>query len=126
MMKKLLVGGLVALLVIVLLAAAGASADENLVKNGHLGMCPKHTVDQLIDGFIGSPQWASKAINDSKTAVAVRGNVQWQGKPAVMELQFLTDKSTGNFSYEGLIIDGEAQAKLIGNGIFLKMCAQAG
>ncbi len=96
------------------------SAEVKQVKSGTMLLCPLHTVDQLVNGFMGAPSWTSGISTDKEVFVNVIGEIKYAGKPARAMMQFFIDGN--NFSFNALEINEVPMAKLVGIGILNKMC----
>ena len=99
------------------------SAEVKQVKGGTMELCPAHTVEQMVNGFMGSPTWKSGKTAEGQLFVNVNGGITYANKPVRATLQFFLD---GNrFQFNALELNGVATANLIGLGIMSKMCGSA-
>lgn len=91
-----------------------------LVQNGILKICPTHTVDQMVKGFMGYPSWESGVSSDGKVFVNVGGDINFHNKPVRAMMQFLVQGA--NFSFNSFEMNGVPSANLIAIAMMQKMC----
>lgn len=99
------------------------SAEVKRVKSGVMQLCPSHTVDQMVKGFMGSPSWKSGKSEDGKAFVNVEGDITFQDKPVRAMVQFIVEGES--FSFSAFEMNGVPSANLIAIGLLNKMCASA-
>lgn len=99
------------------------SAQVKQVKEGVLQLCPNHTVDQMVNGFMGSPSWESGKNNDGKVFVNVKGDITFSNKPVKAMVQFIVEGQ--NFSFRAFEMNGVPSANMIAVGLLNKMCESA-
>lgn len=99
------------------------SAEVKQVKSGVMQLCPSHTVDQMVKGFMGSPSWKSGKSADGKVFVNVAGDITFQDKPVRAMVQFIVEGES--FSFSAFEMNGVPSANLIAIGLLNKMCASA-
>lgn len=99
------------------------STEVKRVKSGVMQLCPSHTVDQMVKGFMGSPSWKSGKSADGKVFVNVEGDITFQDKPVRAMVQFIVEGES--FSFSAFEMNGVPSANLIAIGLLNKMCASA-
>ena len=87
-------------------------------------MCPNHTVDALVNSFVGDPQWESIIADDGNTYVNMMGEITVDLVPARMLLQFNVDGD--EFGLQAIEVDGEAWTLFDGVAVLEKMCDEIG
>jgi hypothetical protein len=105
------------------LTACFDSSEVKKVKGGVLQLCPNHTVDQMVKGFMGSPTWESGKSADGDSFVNVEGDITFQDKPVRATVQFIVKGD--NFSFNAFEMNGVPSANMIGIGMLNKMCLSA-
>ncbi|MGH8281915.1 MAG: hypothetical protein ACRERZ_06970 [Gammaproteobacteria bacterium] len=96
-----------------------------LVKASTLDNCPRNTVEQQVNSYLGSPRWEAGADSTGRDFVNVSGIVTYQGKPAAAKFQFLIDKDKHGFKYHGFAINGVLQPGYVAAMTLREMCASA-
>lgn len=99
------------------------SAEVKKVKGGVLQMCPNHTVEQMVNGFMGSPSWKSGKSDDGKVFVNIEGDITFSDKPVRATVQFIVEGD--NFEFGAFEMNGVPSANLIAIGLLGKMCESA-
>lgn len=99
------------------------SVEVKQVKNGVIQLCPSHTVEQMVNGFLGSPSWNSGKSADGKVFVNVEGDITFKDKPVRAMVQFIVEGES--FSFNAFEMNGVPSANLIALGLLNKMCASA-
>jgi uncharacterized protein YecT (DUF1311 family) len=105
------------------LTACFDSAEVKQVKGGVMQMCPNHTVDQMVKGFMGSPSWKSGKSDSGKVFVNVEGDITFHDKPVRAMVQFIVEGE--RFSFGAFEMNGVPSANLIAIGMLGKMCESA-
>ena len=105
------------------LAGCHESIEVRQVKGGTLQLCPGHTVDQMVQGFMGSPSWESGKTDSGKVFVNVSGDITFKNKPVRALIQFNVEGD--RFSFNALEMNGVPSPNLIAVGLMQKMCASA-
>lgn len=105
-----------------LLLGCSEPKEIQQVKGGVLQLCPKHTVKQMVDGFMGSPLWES-GVDSGKVFVNVGGNITFHDAPIRAKLQFVVDGD--NFSFNAFEMNGVPSANIIALAMMGKMCESA-
>lgn len=106
-----------------LLTACFDSDEVKQVKGGVMQLCPTHTVDQMVKGFMGSPFWKSGKSDDGKVFVNVEGDITFQEKPVRAMVQFIVEGK--DFSFNAFEMNGVPSANFIAIGLLNKMCGSA-
>lgn len=104
------------------LIACADSVDVQLVKGGTLGSCPAVTVEELVDGFLGSPRWESGVAGDGMRFVNIHGGMTFANKPVDALIQFVVDPDAGQFKFNALEFNGVPQNNLTAAALLTKMC----
>lgn len=86
------------------LTACFDSSEVKQVKGGVLQLCPNHTVDQMVKGFMGTPSWSSGKSADGKMFVNVEGDITFHNKPVRAMVQFIVQGE--NFSFSSFEMNG--------------------
>jgi hypothetical protein len=107
------------------LAGCGDSPEVAMVKGGSLGSCPSHTVEQMVDGFFGSPSWESGTTDGGQSFVNVSGDMTMLDKEVRTTLQFMVDAGKGTFEFNAIETNGAPQPQLIALAVLSKMCDEA-
>jgi hypothetical protein len=105
------------------LTACFDSVEFKQVKTGVLQLCPSHSVDQMVQGFMGSPSWKSGKSEDGKIFVNVEGDITFHDKPVRAMVQFIVDGES--FSFNAFEMNGVPSANIIAIGMLNKMCESA-
>lgn len=121
-MKRSLRLGLCAVMSLTLTACFD-SKEVKQVKEGILVMCPNHTVDQMVKGFMGSPSWESGKGSDGVVFVNVEGDITFHEKPVRALVQFSVHGDS--FSFNAFEMNGVPSANVIAASLLQKMCVSA-
>ena len=103
--------------------ACGQTPEVLMVQGGKLGSCPSKTVKQMVDGFMGSPSWASIAADDGVNYVNISGDITYADKPIKALLQFKVNKDE-TFEYNALEYNGVVQNNLEAMNLLTTMCEE--
>jgi hypothetical protein len=95
-------------------------ANIEMVKNGHLHSCPSKTMSQMVNGFMGDPEWTGGTGSDGNSYVNVSGNITYYGKQVRATYQFRVDGET--FQFNALEFNGIPQNMLMSLALLNKMC----
>jgi hypothetical protein len=115
-MKKLIFISL-----LVLINACSETSEVLMVKGGTLGSCPSKTVEEMVDGFMGSPSWSSLTGDDGSNYVNISGDITFHEKPVRALIQYkLNDDET--FEFNALEFNDVPQNGIIAMGLQTKMC----
>ncbi|MGH8306789.1 MAG: hypothetical protein ACRER0_00795 [Gammaproteobacteria bacterium] len=101
------------------------SGDITLVKTSTLDNCPRNTVEQEVNSYLGSPRWEAGADSTGRDFVNVSGIVTYHGKPAAATLQFLIDKDKRGFKYQAFTVSGVSQPGYVAAMTLREMCSSA-
>ncbi len=83
-------------------------------------MCSQHTVEQMVDGFMGAPSWESGKSEGGQMFVNVEGDISYADKLVRGKIQFLIK---GNeFSFNAFEMNNVPSPNLIAVGLLRKMC----
>lgn len=103
-----------------LLTACLDSSEIKQVKGGVMQLCPMHTVDQMVNGFMGAPSWTSGKSEEGQVFVNVEGDITFQDKPVRAMVQFFVNGE--NFAFNAFEMNGVPSANIIAIGMMNKMC----
>lgn len=106
-----------------LVVACGDSSEVKMVKSGVLQLCPSHTVEQMVDGFMGSPSWETGKGENGIVFVNIEGDITFHDKPVRALVQFIINGD--NFSFSAFEMNGVPSANMIAIGLLNKMCLSA-
>ena len=101
--------------------ACGQTPEVLMVQGGKLESCPSKTVEQMVDGFMGSPSWASITADDGVNYVNISGDITYADKPVRALLQYKLNQDE-TFEFNALEFNGVPQNNLIAMGLLEKMC----
>ena len=116
---------LVVCTVIGLAACSALDSTVTMVKGGTLQSCPNSTVEEMVDGFMGSPSWESGVTEDQEIFVNVSGDISYADKPVRAVVQFMIDKENETFQYNAFELNGIPQNHFIAAELLEKMCDSA-
>jgi hypothetical protein len=85
-------------------------------------MCPNATVEEMVDGFLGSPSWESGKSDDGQEFVNVEGKMKFQEKEVAAKIQFFINKDHTNFQYNAFEMNDLPQNNFIASALLKKMC----
>ncbi|SOE79968.1 hypothetical protein SAMN05720781_3128 [Fibrobacter sp. UWT3] len=68
------------------------SSEVLMVKGGTLQSCPDKTVEQMVNGYMGNPEWRSLVGEDGNDYVNVVGEISYNNQPTKAEIQFRLNK----------------------------------
>lgn len=106
-----------------LIVACGDSSEVKKVKGGVLQLCPNHTVEQMVEGFMGSPSWKTGKGENGIVFVNIEGDITFHDKPVRALVQFIINGD--NFSFSAFEMNGVPSANMIAIGLLNKMCLSA-
>lgn len=107
---------------VLLLSGCGDSPEVEMVKNGSLRSCPNMTVEEMVNGFMGSPSWESGVAEDGSRFVNIDGDITLHDKPVRAALQFLVDLEAGTFDFNAFETNEVPQPTYMALGLLDKMC----
>ena len=102
----------------------GCSPDSRvaLVKEGSLDECPKATLGEMVDSYIGSPSWEAGESEEGDNFVNIKGTVMYSEKEVDLVLQFMVNTEKGTFEYNALEFNEIPQNNFIAFGLLSNMC----
>ena len=117
----------VASAMIMQVAIKGATPSQEIVtiKQSKLGMCPKATVEEMVDGFMGDSSWESGITEDGIKFVNISGDITYADKPVRAVLQFLFNEDGTSFKYNAFEINEVPQNQFVAAALLKKMCENA-
>lgn len=111
------------LLIVVALALVGCDSDEvKMVKGGTLHSCPNKTIEQMVDGYMGSPSWESLVADDGNSYVNIKGRITYSDKPVTATVQFLVEPQNQTFQFQAIEINDVPMNGLLGLSLLNNMC----
>ena len=103
--------------------ASTDSKEVKLIKGGVLRLCPSHTVEKMVIGFMGSPSWESGKSSDGQVFVNITGDITYHEKPVRAKLQFHINGN--DFLFNALEMNGIPSPNILAIGMMHKMCESA-
>jgi len=101
--------------------------DVDSVKNSNFLKCPKYTVEEVVNSFMGNPEWESFIEPDSDEDVDyyvnIKGDIAYNGSPAVGMLQLWVKGD--DIGIQGFEINGQLQNEDMENILLSNMCKSA-
>jgi hypothetical protein len=95
-----------------------------MVKGGTLQSCPQKTVEQMVDGFMGSPSWESGTGTDGSEFVNIGGDITIESKKVRALLQFVIDKPNNTFQFNAIEVNEVPMNQLLALSLLAKMCSE--
>ena len=108
--------------VLALAFVACDSSEVQMVKGGTLQSCPDKTVEQMVNGYMGNPEWRSLVAKDGNDYVNVVGEISYNNQPTKAEIQFQLNKDKSSFQLYAWELGGEPASNLVAAVLFKKMC----
>ena len=108
--------------VLALVFVACDSSEVQMVKGGTLQSCPDKTVEQMVNGYMGNPEWRSLVAKDGNDYVNVVGEISYNNQPTKAEIQFQLNKDKSSFQLYAWELGGEPASNIIAAILFKKMC----
>ncbi|SFE63184.1 hypothetical protein SAMN04487869_1122 [Marinobacter sp. DSM 26671] len=96
-----------------------------MVKDGSLYTCKSHTVEELVNSFMGNPSWASGVSDSGVEFVNIEGDIMYANKEVRATLQLKINESEQSFEFQAIEMNGVPQNKMIANALLNKMCDSA-
>lgn len=90
------------------------------IKVGYLHACPEFTIDELINNYMGNPEWSKEKSDKGYYVFNVSGNIKYNNKGAVALIQFATDKD--NIIVKAYEIDKISQTNSTFATLIFNMC----
>jgi hypothetical protein len=104
-----------------LINACSETPEVLMIKGGKLGSCPSKTVEEMVDGFMGSPSWSSITGDDGSNYVNIIGDITFNEKPVRALIQYKLNEDE-TFEFNALEFNDIPQNGLIAMGLQAKMC----
>lgn len=105
-----------------LMFMACESSEVQTVKRGSLQSCPDKTVEQMVNGYMGNPEWRSLVAKDGNDYVNVVGEISYNNQPTKAEIQFQLNKDKSSFQLYAWELGGEPASNFVAAILFKKMC----
>lgn len=105
-----------------LMFMACESSEVQTVKRGSLQSCPDKTVEQMVNGYMGNPEWRSLVAKDGNDYVNVVGEISYNNQPTKAEIQFQLNKDKSSFQLYAWELGGEPASNFVAAVLFKKMC----
>lgn len=115
------------LLLSVMITGCLDSSEVKLVKEGRLGVCSKHTLEEMADGYLKNPEWTSGTSENGDVFVNLSGGVidSSDGMESHVVFQFIVDEENQDFKYGAMEFDGSPKDEFSARILFSLMCANA-
>ena len=110
------------LLIIVGVFGCAEDPSVSMVKSGVLDSCPDKNMDEMVNGFLGSPKWSSGISEDGQKFVNIEGRLTFAEKEVDGLIQFLVNDDNDRFEFSAFEINEIPQSVLIANALLEKMC----
>ena len=101
------------------------SKEIKMVKNGSISACPNTTVEKMVSGFFGSPEWKTVDAGNGNKYVNVYGDMTYMEKKVKGAIQFDVNQTSGSFQLRAFEINEIPQNQLMQMGLLQKMCESA-
>ena len=98
------------------------SSEVKMVKGGTLQSCPDKTVEQMVNGYMGNPEWRSLVAEDGNDYVNVVGEISYNNQPTKAEIQFRLNKEKSVFQFHAWELGGKPAPDLVAAVLLEKMC----
>ena len=98
------------------------SSEVQMVKGGTLQSCPDKTVEQMVNGYMGNPEWHSLVAEDGNDYVNVVGEISYNNQPTKAEIQFRLNKEKSSFQFQAWELDGKPAPDIVAAVLLEKMC----
>ena len=108
--------------VLALVFVACDSSEVQMVKGGTLQSCPDKTVEQMVNGYMGNPEWRSLVAEDGNDYVNVVGEISHNNQLLKAEIQFRLNKEKSSFQFQAWEVEGEPAPDIIAALLLEKMC----
>ena len=102
--------------------AACESSEVKMVKGGTLQSCPDKTVEQMVNGYMGNPEWRSLVADDGNDYVNVIGEITYNNKPTKAEIQFRLNKENNTFQFHAWELGNKPASDIVAAVLLEKMC----
>ena len=104
------------------LLSCAEDPSVSMVKSGVLDSCPDKNMDEMVNGFLGSPKWTSGISEDGQKFVNIEGRLTYAEKEVDGLIQFLVNDDNNSFEFSAFEINEVPQSILIANALLEKMC----
>ena len=108
------------LLIIVGVFGCAEDPSISMVKSGVLDSCPDKNMNEMVNGFLGSPKWTSGISEDGQKFVNIEGRLTYAEKEVDGIIQFFVNDD--RFEFSALEFNEVPQSVLIANALLVKMC----
>lgn len=98
------------------------SSEVLMVKGGTLQSCPDKTVEQMVNGYMGNPEWRSLVAEDGNDYVNVVGEISYNNQPTKAEIQFRLNKEKSSFQFQAWELGGKPAPDIVAAVLLEKMC----
>lgn len=98
------------------------SSEVQMVKGGTLQSCPDKTVEQMVNGYMGNPEWRSLVAEDGNDYVNVVGEISYNNQPTKAEIQFRLNKEKSSFQFHAWELGGKPAPDFVAAVLLEKMC----
>lgn len=98
------------------------SSEVHMVKGGTLQSCPDKTVEQMVNGYMGNPEWHSLVAEDGNDYVNVVGEISYDNQPTKAEIQFRLNKEKSSFQFQAWELGGKPAPDIVAAVLLEKMC----
>lgn len=98
------------------------SSEVQMVKGGTLQSCPDKTVEQMVNGYMGNPEWHSLVAEDGNDYVNVVGEISYDDQPTKAEIQFRLNKEKSTFQFHAWELGGKPAPDIVAAVLLEKMC----
>ena len=105
-----------------LMFMACESSEVQMVKGGTLQSCPDKTVEQMVNGYMGNPEWRSLVAEDGNDYVNVVGEISYNNQPTKAEIQFQLNKEKSSFRFQAWELGGKPAPDIVAAVLLEKMC----
>lgn len=109
-------------MIVSLVLVACDSNEVKMVKGGTLQSCPDKTVEQMVNGYMGNPEWRSLVAEDGNDYVNIVGEISYNNQPLKAEIQFRLNKEKSSFQFQAWEVEGEPAPDIIAALLLEKMC----
>lgn len=98
------------------------SSEVQMVKGGTLQSCPDKTVEQMVNGYMGNPEWRSLVAEDGNDYVNIVGEISYNNQPTKAEIQFRLNKEKSTFQFHAWELGGKPAPDIVAAVLLEKMC----
>ena len=109
-------------MIVSLVLVACDSSEVKMVKGGTLQSCPDKTVEQMVNGYMGNPEWRSLVAEDGNDYVNIVGEISYNKQPTKAEIQFRLNKEKSSFQFQAWELGGKPASDIVAAVLLEKMC----